>query len=99
MLTKELLRFHAPGGRVKPLFIDTSDRSLLAFVSGMLRTYQDFQGAPRSEITESLEPRINAQKDLKLARGLWKLYDDMCVFRFPDESVCRGRRGRRGAER
>ena len=80
MLTKELLRFHAPGGRVKPLFIDTSDRSLLAFVSGMLRTYQDFQGAPRSEITESLEPRINAQKDLKLARGLWKLYDDMCGF-------------------
>lgn len=80
MLTKELLRFHAPGGRVKPLFIDPADRVLLGFVAGILRTYHDFLGAPRSEIIETLEVRINSQRDLKLARGLWKLYDDQCVF-------------------
>ena len=80
MLTKELLRFHSPAGRVKPLFIDPADRALLGFAAGIRKTYHDFLGAPRSEIMESLEPRINAQRDLKLARGLWKLYDDMCLF-------------------
>ena len=80
MLTKELLRFHTVSGRVKPQFIDPADRGLLAFAAAVVRTYQDFQGTPRSEILETLEPRINSQRDLKLARGLWKLYDDMCVF-------------------
>ena len=80
MLTKELLRFHSPAGRVKPLFIDPADRALLGFAAGIRKTYHDFLGAPRSEILEALEPRINSQRDLKLARGLWKLYDDQCIF-------------------
>lgn len=80
MLTKELLRYRSAAGRVKPQFIETDDRCLLAFASSIIKTYQDSRNFPRSEIIESLNPLINSQRDLKLARGLLKIYDDMCEF-------------------
>ncbi len=80
MLTKDLLRFRTVSGRVQPQFIATGDRALLAFAGSIIRTYQDSLQFPRSEIQDSLSPLINSQRDLKLAKGILKLYDDLCEF-------------------
>lgn len=80
MLTKDLLRFKTVSGRVHPLFIAPDDRALLAFASTIVNTYRDSLRYPRSEIQESLAPLINSQRDLKLAKGILKLYDDLCEY-------------------
>ena len=80
MLTKDLLRFKTVSGRVHPLFIAPDDRTLLAFASTIVNTYRDSLRYPRSEIQESLAPLINSQRDLKLAKGILKLYDDLCEY-------------------
>ena len=80
MLTKDLLRFKTVSGRVHPLFIAPDDRALLAFASSIVNTYRDSLRYPRSEIQESLAPLINSQRDLKLAKGILKLYDDLCEY-------------------
>lgn len=80
MLTKDLLRFRTVSGRVQPQFIVTDDRALLAFADSIIRTYRDSLRFPHSEILDSLSPLINSQKDLKLAKGILKLYDDLCEF-------------------
>lgn len=80
MLTKDLLRFKTVAGRIHPQFIATDDRALLAFATSIVKTYQDSLRFPRSEIQDSLVPLINSQRDLKLAKGILKLYDDLCEF-------------------
>ena len=88
MLTKDLLRFKTVSGRIHPLFIAPDDRALLAFASSIVNTYRDSLRYPRSEIQESLAPLINSQRDLKLAKGILKLYDDLCGYSGDSEADC-----------
>ncbi len=80
MLTKDLLRFKTVAGRVHPQFIAADDRALLAFATSIVKTYQDSIGFPHSEIQDSIVPLINSLRDLKLAKGILKLYDDLCEY-------------------
>ena len=80
MLTRDLLRYKTSAGKITPKFIDPSDPVLRHFACDLVETFRASLHAPKHEIEQSLSPLLNSIPDRKLAAGLFKIYDDRCVY-------------------
>ena len=80
MLTRDLLRFRLLSGRIQPKFVAADDPALRAFAGEIIQTYRNGAGNSRSALQEALEPLAGTLNDRKLAKGLLKLYDDLCEY-------------------
>ena len=80
MLTKDLLRYRRQGKSIKPQFIDVADEELLQLASSLLAIFNENEGGRRSEIEEQALLIIQGAKELKLAKGLYKLLLDRTEF-------------------
>ena len=80
MLNKDLLRYNTRSGEIKPKFIKIDDPALLLLAENLLQQYDAEMGMTRGQLEEVVNPLINTQKDLKLAKGLNKLILDKCTF-------------------
>ncbi|MCK5804341.1 MAG: DUF790 family protein [Lentisphaeria bacterium] len=80
MLTKDLLKCRIERGFVRPRFIDVDSESLRDLAGELLAVYRCDPPPTRAEITELVQPLVNAQPDVILARGMNKLLLDRCMF-------------------
>ena len=80
MLNKDLIKFRRLKDRLKPSFIDVGDWRMLKLSEQLLAIYNNGIGMTRSEIDEQVTMIVNAQRDLKLAKGLNKLCQDRTDF-------------------
>lgn len=76
MLTKDLLRYHIAGKRIKADLIDVEDPRLLYFAERIISLYGESISLRRKELEELLKVEINSKKDQKLAKGIVKVLDD-----------------------
>jgi predicted nuclease of restriction endonuclease-like RecB superfamily len=75
MLTKDLLRYHIAGKRIKPDLIDTEDPRLLYFASRLISLYTESISLRRKELEELLKVESNSKRHQKLAKGLVKVLE------------------------
>ena len=80
MLTKDLLRYHISGKRIKPDLVDTADPFLLHFAERLLALYEGSISLRRGELEELARSEVNVHRDLKLARGLLKELDERSEY-------------------
>ncbi|MCM8540739.1 MAG: DUF790 family protein [Lentisphaeraceae bacterium] len=85
MLTKDLLLFRRQKNRLKPSFLDTSDWRHLKFAEQLLSIYSNSISLTKSEVDEQTTILINANRNLKLAKGLNKLCLDRSEFSKPGD--------------
>ena len=78
MLTKDLLRYHRSYQRIKPSFIDTTNKDFLNFSFHLLSLYR--KGITREQLEKKVSVLINSFFDIKLAKGLNKLCLDCSKF-------------------
>ncbi len=79
MLTKDLVRASVVRGYLKPQFVDTTQAGLLALAEQLLTLYEQ-ERPTRGEIDDAVSPLVNAQSDVRLAKGLNKLLQDRSDF-------------------
>ena len=86
MLTKDLLRYHIAGKRIKPDLIDTEDPRLLYFASRLISLYTESISLRRKELEELLKVEINSKRDQKLAKGLVKVLEGRSTYSLAGET-------------
>ena len=85
MLTKDLLRYHIAGKRIKPDLIDVEDPKFLHFASRLISLYEESISLRRKELDELLKVEINSKRDQKLAKGIVKVLDGRCEYSLAGE--------------
>ena len=75
MLTKDLLRYHISGKRIKADLIDVNDRNLLYFAERIISLYEESISLRRKELEELLKVETGSKRDQKLAKGIVKVLD------------------------
>ena len=86
MLTKDLLRYHIAGKRIKPDLIDTEDSHLLHFASRLISLYNESISLRRKELDELLKVEINSKRDQKLAKGIVKVLEGRSTYSLAGET-------------
>ncbi len=86
MLTKDLLRYHITGKRIKPDLIDVKDSRLLYFAERLITLYEESISLRRKELEELLKAEINSKRDQKLAKGIVKVLDDRSEYSLAGET-------------
>ena len=85
MLTKDLLRYSATRGRVRPDFIPVDNDEYLGLAADLIQFYENAQQSRRGEIEENVSDYIRGVHDVKIAKGMNKLLLDRCEFAHRDE--------------
>jgi predicted nuclease of restriction endonuclease-like RecB superfamily len=80
MLTREHLLHRIREGRIRPSFVDRSDRELLALAQRLITTVVELTGVERRAIEVALRANANAHQKPKIARGFAKLLVDRMDF-------------------
>jgi hypothetical protein len=91
MLTRELLVFRVRDGKLRPTFVKTTERELLALAAELIAEVEAAQGGVRDDVEETLALRAGAFKRPKVARGLVKLLTDRMQFDEPAPGVSESR--------
>jgi predicted nuclease of restriction endonuclease-like RecB superfamily len=92
VLTKDLVQCRIDHDRVRPKFVDTTSAELLALAEELLSLFQMDPPPTRAEIDENASALIRGQRDVWLAKGLYKLVLDRAEFSQPgddDYAACR----------
>lgn len=88
MITKELMRTRLQGKYVRPLFVDTSDKRLLALAQNLIATYENGINMTAEELDSMCDAIIEKEKDQKLARGIVKTLRSRAVFSSSNDCDC-----------
>ncbi len=91
MLTRELLVFRVRDGKLRPTFVKTTERELLALAAELIAEMEAAKGGVRDDVEETLALRAGAFKRPKVARGLVKLLTDRMQFDEPAPGVSESR--------
>jgi predicted nuclease of restriction endonuclease-like RecB superfamily len=83
VLTKDLVQCRIDHDRVRPRFVDTTSAELLALADELLALFQEDPPPTRAEIDENAGALIRGQRDIRLAKGLYKLLQDRADFNQP----------------
>jgi predicted nuclease of restriction endonuclease-like RecB superfamily len=92
VLTKDLVQCRIDHDRVRPKFVDPTSAELLALAEDLLSLFQVDPPPTRAEIDESAGALIRGQRDIRLAKGFYKLIQDRADFSQPgtaDYAACR----------
>lgn len=85
MLTKDLIQCRMQRGALKPQFVSVETLDLLQLAGELLVAYNVSAQPLRCEIEELVEPLVSGFRQLKLAKGIWKIVDDRAEFSSPEE--------------
>src|SRR5262245_40956202 len=80
MLTGKLVRVRFAKNKLVPLYVEPSDRGLLALAEQFLLVYRGAAGRTRGEIAEDLADYIPEGPRGLLPGGLAKVLEDRCEF-------------------
>lgn len=91
MLNRDLLMFRTSKGRIKPTFLDVSNRSIHNLARELIALCEKNVGQSREYIESQIEEKTNRSRRKKVSKGLAKLILDRCDFAEPKPNVLESR--------